>query len=141
MNGRNFYAGRPRLINGGFTFIELMCAVLILSFGLTGIMHSFMTTLASMQRTRNIEIVSSLAQEKMEEIKRAAAENEGILEGRETGQFELAQDQSFTWELAVIPSGVSADLNEVRLVTSWPERNVIQKFITTTYLDNAETKK
>jgi prepilin-type N-terminal cleavage/methylation domain-containing protein len=131
----------PTSKDSGFTVIELMFAVLILSFGLTGILHSFITTLTSMQRTQNIELVSALTEEKMEEIKRETAENQGIAPGRTSGQSHIAEGKTFDWELVVIPSGVADTLNEVRLVFSWPEHNTTQKFITVTYLKNIETKK
>ena len=134
---RKFFRQNKRV---GFTFIELMFAVVLLSFGLIAIMRSFMITIDSMNRTEHILAASKFLEDKMEELKQTTKENNGIAPGRTAGQFESEKKKDFSWELSVLPSGISDELNEAKLIISWKERNKPQRLVTATYLKNIEEK-
>ncbi|TSA56658.1 type II secretion system protein [bacterium] len=138
--------------NTGFTLIEIMLAVVILSFGLVLVLRSFATSLDGMKRSGNVKAASYLLEEKMEEVKEKAKEDGGITRGCSSGEFEksdcadlkntcLPAGRDYTdhrWDLSVKQSGVDEDLNEVELVISWQEGKSKRSLFATTYLENQD---
>lgn len=121
----------------GFTLIEIMFAVVILSFGLVLVLRSFATTLEGLKRSENVKEASYLLEEKMEEIKEKAKEEAGIVKGNSSGEF--GQDyKGYNWNLSVSPSDVDEILNEVKLVISWLEGKNQRSLFATTYLENQD---
>lgn len=127
----------------GFTLIEIMLAVLILSFGLVLVLRSFATALDGLKRSENVKAASYLLEEKMEDIKEKAKEEGGIVKGNSSGKFgnndytDLKTDYTdHRWDLSVKQSGVDEDLNEVELVISWQEGKNKRSLFATTYLEN-----
>lgn len=122
--------------NRGFTLIEIMLAVVILSFGLVLVLRSFATALDGITRSENVKAASYLLEEKMEEIKEKAKEEDGIKRGASSGQFTVLTPRRCEWSLEVVPSGVDEDLNEVKLEISWQEGKSKRSLFGTTYLEN-----
>jgi len=122
----------------GFTFIEIMFAVVILSFGLVLVLRSFATTLEGIKRSENVKIASYFLEEKMEEIKEKAKEENGIARGESSGEFTILTPRRCKWSLEVAPSGVDEDLNEAELVISWTEGKNQRSIFATTYLENKD---
>jgi len=120
----------------GFTLIEIMFAVVILSFGLVLVLRSFATTLEGMKRSENVKLASYLLEEKMEEVKEKAKEEKGIVNGNAFGEFEDYKD--YNWNLNVNPSSVDEVLNEVKLEISWTEGKNQRSIFATTYLENKD---
>lgn len=121
--------------NRAFTLIEIMFAVVILSFGLVLVLRSFATALEGMKRSENVKAASYLLEEKMEEVKENAKEEGGIVKGNSFGKFD---DTDCKWGLSVRQSGVDEDLNEVELEISWIEGKNKRSLFATTYLENQD---
>jgi len=119
----------------GFTLIEIMFAVVILSFGLVLVLRSFATTLEGMKRSENVKAASYLLEEKMEEVKEKAKEEEGISRGTASGEFDSTDCK---WSLSVKQSDVDEDLNEAELEISWTEGKNQRSIFATTYLENKD---
>jgi len=129
----------------GFTLIEIMLAVLILSFGLVMVLRSFATALDGLKRVEFVKVASYLLEEKMEDIKEKAREEKGIARGASSGEFrksdytDLKTDYTdHRWDLSVKQSGVDEDLNEVELVISWQEGKNKRSLFAATYLENQD---
>jgi len=126
--------GKNNHLSFGFTLIEIMFAVVILSFGLVLVLRSFATSLEGLKRAERVKFSSCLLEEKMEEIKEKAREEGGIAKGSFSG--ELSQD--YKWSLNVGQSDVGEDLNEIKLAISWQEGKNQRGIFATTYLENKE---
>jgi len=123
---------------GGFTLIEVLLTVVILSVGLVLILRTFLTTLHTLQRTEEAAVVSLLLEEKMEAIKLQAAQEEGLALGVDSGKWAPSKTKTYDWKLGVSPSGVDEKLNEVRLDISWKQGKSPRRLFATTYLENKE---
>ena len=119
--------------NRAFTFIEIMFAVVVLSFGLVLILRSFAVSLEGIKRSENVKFASWLLEEKIEEVKQKAKEERGIIKGNSSGEFGNAD---YRWELSVNPSGVDEALNEVKLGIFWSAGKNQRGLFATTYLEN-----
>ena len=62
----------------GFTLIEVLLTLFILSVGLVFILRSYVTTLDAIIRVDDISVLSTLLENKMEEVKNETIENNGI---------------------------------------------------------------
>lgn len=118
----------------GFTLIEIMFAVVMLSFGLVLVLRSFATSLEGIKRAEKVKVASYLLEEKMEEIKEKTREEDGIPRGNLFGE----PNQDYKWDLSINQSDVSKDLNEVKLVISWQEGKNQRSIFATTYLQNRD---
>ena len=117
----------------GFTLIEIMLTVAILSFGLVIILQSFATALDGLKRTRGVSVASSLLEEKMEELTEKAKEEEGMVEGPLSGEFDQ-EYKGYKWNVSVNP-GADADLNELELTVSWTDGETPRSLSAVTYVD------
>jgi len=117
----------------GFTLIEIMFAVVILSFGLVLVLRSFAVALEGLQRSENVKVASYLLEEKMEEINEKAKEEGGIAKGTSSGEFD---NTDCKWGLNVWQSDVDEDLNEVELEILWAEGKNKRSLFATTYLES-----
>ncbi len=131
--------------NKAFTLIEIMFSVVVLSFGLVLVLRSFATTLEGIKRIEFVKLASHLLEEKMEEVKEKAKEEEGIANGNAFGEFEntdytdLKTDYTdYRWSLNVMPSDVEEALNEVELKISWTEGKNQRSIFAATYLENKD---
>jgi prepilin-type N-terminal cleavage/methylation domain-containing protein len=122
----------------GFTLIEIMLAVLILSFGLVLVLRSFATALDGLKRSENVKVASYLLEEKMEDIKEKAREGGGVTEGYSSGEVTISTPRECKWSIEVVPSGVDENLNKVELVISWTEGKSKRSLFATTYLENQD---
>lgn len=127
-----------RIGSKGFTLIEIMFAVVILSFGLVLVLRSFATALDGIKRTENIKVASYLLEEKMEGIKEGVKEENGIARGESSGELGNADYTDYRWSLNVMPSAVDEDLNEVKLEILWIEGKNQRSLFATTYLEDKE---
>jgi prepilin-type N-terminal cleavage/methylation domain-containing protein len=125
----------------GFSFVELMVAVVILSVGLVFIIEGFIVAAGAMNTSSiRIQLVPIL-ESKMYELELSAEENNGIERGTSEGEF-LLDSRSASWNLEI--TGVekeeeldlSDDLNEVKLEVSWQEKNLPRQIQVLTYLRN-----
>lgn len=110
-----------------------MLAVAILSFGLVIILQSFATALESLKRSAGVTKASYLLEEKMEELKEKAREEEGMAGGALSGGFD-GEYKDFKWDASVKP-GVTGELSELDLNISWAEGSKPRSLSAVTYVD------
>ncbi len=120
-------------IKRGFTLIEIMMAVAILSFGLVLVLQSFATALEGLKGARRVSAASSLLEEKMEELKEKAREENGMAEGPLSGEFDK-EYKGYKWDASVKP-GPAAELNELELTISWMDDRTSESLSAATYVD------
>lgn len=109
----------------GFTLIELMVALAILAFCLTGLLLTYIGMLVLNETTRNLTIATNAAQTELEKLRNqsnqplgfdslvnfngATFDVPGFIAGNAKGRIEVA-------------NAGYADLNQVRIVVSWKQR-------------------
>ena len=124
----------------GFTLIEVLLTLFILSVGLVFILRSYVTTLDAITRVEDISVLSNLLENKMEEVKNETIENNGIDVGNAFGEFRVSAAEKYDWHLKVMPSDVAPSLNKVQLTASWNEQAKVRKMMMTTYLKSTTEK-
>lgn len=118
----------------GFSLLELIIAIAVLTIGLIGVLQIFPIGLRASQRAGMITRASFLAQNKMEDIKLAGFDAMTELPPR----IPLSgKDGDFEWVVKidnVSLEGVesSGDMRKITVTVSWPERNATRSkdFIT-----------
>lgn len=127
--------------NKGFTFVELMVALVILCTGLVFIIHGFITAAGVLNTTQNDVAAFQFLDAKMQELELAAKKDTGIKREDSEGDFSSVE-RGFNWNLEVTAVekeqelDLSEDLNEVRLAVAWQERNQPKDLSAVTYLRN-----
>lgn len=125
----------------GFSFVELMLAMVILCAGLILIIQGFIVAAGALNTAQNYLAAHQFLDNKMQEIDLTARENNGIEKDNQQGSFSSAT-RNFTWNLDIASAekteelDLSEDLNEVRLGVSWQERNQPNDLTVITYLKN-----
>lgn len=136
--------GKNKALEGearGFSFVELMLAMVILCAGLILIIQGFIIATGAINTARNYIAAHSFLDNKMQEIDLTARENNGIKKDNLQGNFSSVS-RSFDWNLDIVSLekteelDLSEDLNEVRLGVSWQERNQPNDLTAITYLKN-----
>ena len=104
----------------GFTLIEVMIALAILAFCLTGMLLTYIGLLALNETSRNLTLATNVAQIKLEELRNQSFDTlnnfngntfdvTGFAAGNAKGRIEVENTNY-------------ADLKQVRLVISWKQR-------------------
>jgi len=127
-------------VKKGFTLIELMVAVCILSIGLVIVMRSLLTVAGALDTGRNKIKAVQFMDEKLSRIRQNALEETGINYGTEQGETNLGNHRA-TWNLKIIPiedEELKGYLNKVILTVSWREANIPKNAVLVTYLENKE---
>lgn len=88
----------PRI--DGFTLIEVLISVVILSIGIVVVLQAFDTSLFALGVSRDTQRATMLIREKMAELEMSALEQDGIEPGSSSGRF-LRTNKGFHWELQV----------------------------------------
>lgn len=119
----------------GLLLFEVMLTVIILSVGLTLILHCFSISLNATKTAQYYTTAALLIEDKMWEL-----ENEGAIAAdlTEEGQFSPPY-QEFNWRLQTKdkPAQGQADkINEVKLTVFWQEGKRKGSTVITTYLPN-----
>lgn len=104
--------------NPGFTLLEVMVAVALLSFALVSLLGSVNRNIELTTRSNNTEIAAELAQNIISRI-----EVEGISNVTEDqGIFE--EHPGFEWNLSILPynlGALDAEINMIQVVVTWDE--------------------
>jgi len=127
--------GRSR----GFTLIEIMISIAILSVGLIFVLQGLTQCLSILRISQDNLEASLLAEQKISEFE--------ILAKQETGSFSKAtsgQSQSgnvdLTWQIDLTPDSDYEDLNEVLAIVYWKEgrRSGVSAFSTYLIIPHAK---
>ena len=116
----------------GFTLVEIMLAITILTIGIIGVLRAYVTSVNTLEAGQDSIDVVCLLKEKMAEIEEVAIKEGGISPATSSGKFE-DEFEDFRWELE-IKRGSIESLNEVILVVSHLDRP--RKFSLVTYVEN-----
>lgn len=106
--------GRKSKAEKGFTLLELIVAIAILSFGLVGVLQAISAALAASRLAEDYSTAAILAEQKMAEL---SVSVEDLEAGEDSGDFgELFP--RFAWSCRVEDSGVEG-LLQATVVVSW----------------------
>lgn len=125
----------------GFTFIELMVALVVLCTGLVFIIQGLITAAGVLNTMQNDIAAFQFLDGKMQELELAAKKDTGIKREDSEGDFSFAE-RNFTWNLEVTAVekeeelDLSEDLNQICLKVAWQERNQPKDLSAFTYLRN-----
>ena len=111
--------GNKRFLTG-FTLIEIMVSIAILSFGLILILQGFTQSLNALRISRNNLKTTLLAEEKITEIQIEAKQSTDLYFGNLSGESDI-DNIEFKWETSIIPDEEYEHLNKVRTTVSWKE--------------------
>ncbi len=87
----------------GFSFVEVMAAMVILSISLVVLMESQSLSMDLVGRARTLDTAVTLADSKMTELSQLAAyKGVDILKPEETGQFDQEKHPGYRWKYTVV---------------------------------------
>ena len=121
--------------NKGFTLVEVLLAVSILSIGIVGVLRGYATSINALGIAQESANAVCLLKEKMLEIEQIALEQKGIETGRSSGEFKDDGQEGYSWTLESKPAAI-ADLNEVIITVSHKESP--RKFSLVTYVESGK---
>ncbi len=120
-----------------FTLVELMISVVILGFGLSIVIQSYMSALSGFNTSQNYIAAMRFAKEKGVELEIAAYENKGLLPEEKSGETTLGA-REFHWKTKVseVPNSgnFSNDFVMAAVSMDWQERNIHKNRVIVTYL-------
>ena len=119
----------------GFTLIELMAAVVILSFGLVLVLRSFVTAVDAVKRLESIPPAVHLLEEKMEEIKNDNREQKNVSAGESAGEFPAWKNETYAWKLNMNPTPSEGNLSEAQMTITWKQGTSQRTLSAFTYLE------
>ena len=119
--------------NRGFTLIEIMVSIAILSLGLILILQSFAYSLNALRICRNNLEATLLAEEKMSQMQIIAQQTRGSLLSGIEGESSLGNIE-FKWEIDAVQDEEYVNLYKVASTTSWKEGRRKGAVIFVTYL-------
>lgn len=115
----------------GFTLIEALLAVVILSIGLVGILRAYQTSLTALGVGQESINAFCLLEEKMSDVEQQVKEQEGLSAGTSRGEFKDSF-ANYEWELE-IKSGPGDELNEAVLAVYY--KGHPRRYSLATYVD------
>ena len=117
----------------GFTFVELMFTVIILSVGLIGVLRAYTVSLDAMDAAQSYIGEVSLAKEKMAEAGIFEIGNVDLRQYESAGKFQDG-NKSFDWKREVFSGSNNLSLVKVTVLNerSYPAR----EFILESYAQN-----
>lgn len=129
-------------MNKGFSLIELMVTVSILSIGLVLVLRSFLSVTSALHTSQTLGKAYQFIDKKFSDLKEKTIVEGGIKIGQEEGTIALGA-RNATWDLKVAPIVVNEedkilqdDLNEVTLTVHWREGTSERDAIGATYFEN-----
>jgi Tfp pilus assembly protein PilV len=116
---------------GGFTVIEVIVAVLVLTIGVTALVGSSALVTRQVGRGRIVTIANQLATQKLEELRRAAARRSGgnrcADAGFASGGPSTVRSVTLQWTVAT-----SGTARQVSVTASYPRQGGTSSFTLTT---------
>ena len=118
----------------GFTLIEVLISVIIISIGGIFILQAFAQEVSALAVSRDNIKAILLLKEKMMEIEREigkAGNLNGIPLG---GKFSEIKEKDFTWALGLFPGDFSENLIRARLTCFWQSKGKIRNVTLETFV-------
>lgn len=109
--------GWNKLNRAGFTILEVLVAIFIISFGLLALIRALSGGLMGSKKSHDVTVATLLAQGKMEETRAAGYPDTGTTDDT----FAIPHD-NFEWEMTVDSTGTT-NLREISLSVYWPAAN------------------
>ena len=106
--------------NRGFTLIEIMISIAILSTGLIIVLQGLTHCLSILRIAGNNLETSLLAEDKMAELEIATKENKATFSKNTSGAAQSG-NIAFNWQIQLTPDSEYEDLQEARATVSWKE--------------------
>lgn len=122
----------------GFTLIEVMVTVVILTLGIMGILRAYAVSLHALGISADYIDAICLSKEKMAEIEMDKMEYAGLREGIYRGKFN-GRYKGFGWETEILPSGEKG-LNLVNVSVFDNRPNPLKIFRLVTYAGTYDRK-
>ena len=119
--------------NRGFTLIEIMISIAILSVGLIFVLQGLTQCLNILGISRDNLEASLLAEEKMTEVEIAAKQDKGTFSKDASGEAQSGNIE-FKWQIQLTPDGEYEDLNEALDTVYWTEGRRSGASVFRTYL-------
>lgn len=114
-------SGTGKKKNKGFTLIEVMVSVAILSIGLLVIIQGFSSSLNTLRICQNNLEASLFAEEKMAELEIYSKQEKKGFGPDLSGVLPGAGNLSFEWRIGLAPETGYEGLNKVLNIVSWIE--------------------
>lgn len=119
----------------GFSLIELMIAVSILSIGIVLVLRSFLSSATTLNSMFSRIKAMQLLEIKMNELEQESNELGGITERGSQEEIKLgSRSANQILEIAPLEIEDFEDLDEIRIILSWQEAGRFQDEILATYL-------
>ncbi len=126
-----------------FTLAELLLSVVILSFGLSAIIGTYMTAASALDTSRNRNRAVEILKEKFAALKEETVKNGGI-EPRSLHEEITLNNRPAAYDLEIVPLPALDELdlgkylNSIKLSLSWKERNIPKDISVITYLEKTK---
>lgn len=131
--------------NKGFSFIELMIALVILCTGLVIIIQGFILAASALNRAQNMVIAGNFIDTKLQALEISAEEESGAKKDNTEGSFS-SLGRAFNWNLDIssLEGAGDTDLSEVlntaKLEVVWQEQNQPRVFSVITYVQDKKAQ-
>lgn len=117
--------------------VELMLSVVILGFGLSVVIRSYMSALSGFETTQNYIEAIRFAKDKIDELTVQSFESNGLLLESKTGQFRKGA-REFVWKTEVseikTPEYLNKDFVAASVNLDWQEKNTVKNCFIATYM-------
>ncbi|MDD5594748.1 MAG: prepilin-type N-terminal cleavage/methylation domain-containing protein [Candidatus Omnitrophica bacterium] len=124
----------------GFSLIELMVVVSILSIGIVLVIRSFLNSAKALNISQNRISAANFLEKKMAELEEKAFLEKGVIPATAQENIKLGfLNATYASEIAPISAeGLDKFLSEAKLDLSWKEGNLTQNAVLGTYFKNKE---
>jgi prepilin-type N-terminal cleavage/methylation domain-containing protein len=119
--------------NRGFTLIEIMISIAILSVGLIFVLQGLTQCLSILRISQDNLEASLLAEEKTTEFEIVAKQETGSFSKPTSGELQSGNIE-LTWQIHLTPDTENEDLNEVLTTVHWKEGRRSGTSVFSTYL-------
>ena len=135
----------------GFTLVEIMVAVSILSLGIVLVVRSFLNVASVLDTNQNRILAMQLLEARMVELELKAREEPGIEPQSKQEEAQVGLREA-VYKLEITPLDIEEllvkqeegkeeeGINEVKLGVSWQEGSINKDVLLVTYLKNKKTK-
>jgi type II secretion system protein I len=119
----------------GFTLVELLVTVSILTIGVISVLRSFLSVSGAFSRSNNLFNAAWYLEKKISDIEEEAIKEEGLEAGREEGEFNI-EGRRFSWLMDIEELEEEQNLTRLFLEVAWREGNQERNISLITYLEN-----